>query len=374
MPGPLSDLRVIELAGIGPGPHAGMILADLGAEVIQLVRLGTEPDPSDILNRGKSSVAIDLKRPGGPDLVLRLVEKADVLIEGFRPGVTERLGLGPDECLEMNPALVYGRVTGWGQNGPLSQTAGHDIDYIAASGALGSIGPADRPLPPLNLVGDFGGGSMLLVIGVLAGVVEARRSGQGQVVDAAMVDGSALLMAMQHGALSGGWWEDGRARNLFDGSAPFYTTYSTSDGRFVAVGALEPHFYAELVEKLGLADEELPAQMDREAWPVLRERFSEVFGQRTMAEWESEFAGSDACVAGVYSMTEAPRHPHLAHRRTFIEVGGINQPSPAPRFSRTPAAIPGPIPAPGRDTDSVMASLGIETETISRLREEGVLG
>ena len=363
MPGPLSDLKVIELAGLGPGPHAGMMLADLGAEVIQLVRVGTEPDPSDILNRGKSSVAIDLKHPEAADLALRLVAQADVLIEGFRPGVTERLGLGPEKCLEANPALVYGRVTGWGQSGPLADTAGHDIDYIAVSGALASIGPAAHPLPPLNLVGDFGGGSMLLVVGVLAAVVEARRTGKGQVVDAAMVDGSALLMAMHYGAMAGGWWEDGRARNLFDGSAPFYTTYTTSDDRFVAVGALEPHFYSELLDRLGLTGEDLPAQMDREGWPVLRARFSEVFAGRTMAEWERAFADSDACVSGVYTMTEAPLHPQLARRGTFIEVGGISQPSPAPRFSVTPAAIPGPIPAPGRDTDVVVASLGIEADS-----------
>jgi alpha-methylacyl-CoA racemase len=366
-------MKVIELAGIGPGPHAGMMLADLGAEVIQLVRVGTEPDPSDILNRGKSSVAIDLKHPEATDLVLELVAGADVLIEGFRPGVTERLGLGPEACLAANPGLVYGRVTGWGQSGPQADMAGHDIDYIAATGALASIGPALNPLPPLNLVGDFGGGSMLLVVGVLAAVVEARRTGRGQVVDAAMVDGSALLMAMHHGALAGGWWEDGRARNLFDGSAPFYTTYPTSDGRFIAVGALEPHFYADLLTKLGLDPEDLPSQMDRQGWHVLRERLAEVFAGRTMAEWEEVFADSDACVAGVYTMAEAPFHPQLAHRRTFIEVGGIRQPSPAPRFSRTPTAIPGPVPVPGRDTDSVMASLGIEAEAISRLRQEGVI-
>lgn len=366
-------MKVIELAGIGPGPHAGMILADLGASVVQLVRVGTEPAPSDILNRGKSSVAIDLKHPEAVEAVLGMVEQSDVLVEGFRPGVTERLGLGPDRCMAANPGLVYGRVTGWGQSGPLAQAAGHDIDYIAASGALASIGPVDHPLPPLNLVGDFGGGSMLLVIGVLAALIETRESGKGQVVDAAMIDGSALLMAMHHGALAGGWWEEGRARNLFDGSAPFYTTYPTSDGRFVAVGALEPHFYAELLDRLGLAGEELPAQMDREGWPALRGRLAEVFETRTMAEWEEVFADSDACVVGVRSMTEAPRHPQLAHRRTFIDRGGITQPSPAPRFSRTPSAIPGPIPAPGRDTDSVMAAFGIEADTVSRLRREGVL-
>ena len=374
MPGPLSDVKVIELGGIGPVPHAGMILADLGAEVVQVVRPTTTGHPgTEVLDRGKRSIGVDLQQSAGVGIVLDLVAAADVLIEGFRPGVTERLGLGPETCRDRNPGLVYGRMTGWGQLGPLAESAGHDIDYIAVSGALAAIGPATAPTPPLNLVGDFGGGSMLLLVGVLAALQVARRTGMGQVVDAAMVDGSALLMAMHHGAVAGGWWNGVRGTDIFDGSAPFYTTYLTADGERVAVGALEPHFYAELVAVLGLAEEQLPAQMDRDGWPRLRERLAEVFATRTRSDWERAFAGTDACVAGVYSMLDAPDHPHLRDRQTFIESGGTRQPAPAPRFSGTPLDRPGPVSVAGADTAPTLEALGYPPETVSRLRSAGVI-
>lgn len=376
MAGPLSGLQVVELGGIGPVPHAGMILADLGADVVQISRPGVTDDVrtrSDVLNRGKRSAAIDLKAPDGRDLVLELMGGSDVVLEGFRPGVAERLGVGPDQCRDRNPAVVYGRMTGWGQTGPLAGRAGHDIDYIAVSGVLGSVGPASRPLPPLNLVGDFGGGSMLLLVGVLAALHARTGSGRGQVVDAAMVDGSALLMAMHHAALAGGWWQVGRGINLFDGAAPFYTTYETADGHWMAVGALEPRFFAELVSLLGLEPAKLPAQMDRERWPEMRERFANIFRSRTRQQWEEVFEGTDACVVGVYSMAEAPSHPHLMARHTFLDQDGVVQPAPAPRFSTTPNAAPGGIPRPGQHTSEVLRGLGIDDDEISRLRQQGTI-
>ncbi len=367
MSGPLTDLRVVELGGIGPVPHAGMILADLGAEVTRIVRPGRPGDPHDILARGKRSIAIDLKHPEGAALALALVERADVLIEGFRPGVAERLGLGPPRCHEVNPRLVYGRMTGWGQSGPLADAAGHDIDYIAVTGTLAAIGTPKRPVPPLNLVGDFGGGSMLVVVGVLAALHSVGSDGAGQVVDAAMVDGSALLMAMHHGALAGGWWRGVRGDDLFDGSAPFYTTYATSDGEWMAVGALEPQFYARLVEGLGLEVDDLPQQMDRAAWPEMRRLFAEEFAQHTREEWEAIFSQIDACVTGVYTMTEAANHPHLRSRGTFVVSGGVVQPAPAPRFSATPPDPPGSVPRPGQHTAEILADLGLDAVEISRL-------
>lgn len=377
--GPLRSQRVIELAGLGPAPFCGMVLADFGAHVIRIDRqtsvndwLISEPR-NDVLNRGKRSIAIDLKSPQGVDLALELIGSADVLIEGYRPGVAERLGLGPAECLARNERLVYGRMTGWGQRGPFSSMAGHDIDYIALSGALGSIGTDRQPVPPLNLVGDFGGGGMLLALGVLAAVLAARESGKGQIVDAAMVDGSALLMASHHGFRADGWWSVERQSNLLDGAAPFYTTYETSDGRHMAVGALEPHFYAALLAGLNLEAGDLPAQMDRAGWPRLRDAFAAKFRERTRDEWADHFAGTDACVAPVLTMDEAPSHPHNRDRSTFISIDGVIQPAPAPRFTGTPQGTPSAPVAPGADTSAILAELGFSSGQIGRLRQTGVV-
>jgi alpha-methylacyl-CoA racemase len=378
MPGPLADLMVTELAGLGPAPFAGMVLADLGARVIRIDRApGAEalfsPSKNDLLNRGKESLAVDLKDRQGVEVVLRCVESSDVLIEGFRPGVTERLGVGPAECLARNTALVYGRMTGWGQDGPLADMAGHDIDYIAVSGVLHSIGPADHPVPPLNLVGDFGGGGMLLVVGVLAAIVHARVTGVGQVVDAAMTDGSALLSTSHHGFIADGRWAPARDSNLLDGAAPFYSIYETSDEHHVAVGALEPRFFATLVSGLGLDIEELGPQNDREGWPAMRARFAERFRTRTRDEWAEHFDGTDACVAPVLSLVEAPAHPHNRARGTFVDVGGVTQPGPAPRFGETPARVRrGPV-LPGADTEAVLAFLGYNSAEISKLRDSGAV-
>lgn len=378
MAGPLSGVVVTELAGLGPAPFGGMLLADLGAEVVRVDRIGRPSLPigsveGDVLNRGKTSIAVDLKSPDGVEVVLRTVARSQILIEGFRPGVAERLGIGPAECLARNPALVYGRMTGWGQYGPMAAMAGHDIDYIALSGALHSIGPAEHPVPPLNLVGDFGGGGMLLVVGVLAALVRASRSGQGQVVDTAMVDGSALLMASHHGYLADGWWVPEREANLLDGAAPFYTTYETSDGGHVAVGALEPQFFAALVEGLGLDPATLGAQNDRDGWPAMREKFAARFAERSRDDWAGHFAGTDACVAPVLSMTEARHNPHNRERGIFVEMHGVVQPAPAPRFSATPSEVSGPPPAVGRDTDAVAAAAGFSPDEIGKLRETGAI-
>ena len=359
--GPLTGLRVVELAGIGPGPHAGMILADLGADVVRVprphgaLRLG-HPDDPDLLLRGRRTVEADLKDPDGREAVLRMVESADVLIEGFRPGTTERLGVGPEDCLARNPRLVYGRVTGWGQSGPLARTAGHDLNYIALTGALHAVGRAgESPVPPVNLVGDFGGGSMLLVIGVLAAVIEARASGRGQVVDAAMVDGASLLMQMVRSMLQTGQWVDERGRNITDGGAPFYDTYRCADGEYVAVGAIERKFYAELVDGLGLNGEDLPDQYDVAGWPELRQQLTDAFASRTRAEWERAFDGTDACVTPVLAVGEVAAHPHIAARGTIIEADGLHQAAPAPRFSRTPP-VAGPLDSPVCTVDEVLAS------------------
>ncbi|GAA5161534.1 CaiB/BaiF CoA-transferase family protein [Amycolatopsis dongchuanensis] len=359
MAGPLAGLRVVELAGIGPGPHAAMVLADLGADVVRVER-PSPADPTgragDALLRNRRSVAANLKTDEGRELVLRLVAKADVLLEGFRPGVAERLGVGPDDCLARNPGLVYGRMTGWGQDGPLAPRAGHDINYISLTGALNAIGRAgERPVPPLNLVGDFGGGSMFLVTGVLAALWERQRSGRGQVVDAAMVDGTGVLLQMTWGFLAAGSWADSRGSNLLDGGAPYYDTYTCADGRHLAVGALEPQFYAEFLRGLGLEHEDLPPQGDREGWPRLRARFTEVIVRKTRDEWMAIFDGTDACVTPVLSFDEVARHPHLAARESVITVDGVPQAAPAPRFSRTPAAKPTPPPRPGADTSTVLA-------------------
>ncbi len=376
--GPLDGVRVIEIASLAPAPFGCMILSDLGADVLRVERPeNCRPDgraPADPLARGRRSVGLNLKDPAGIDLLLRLTEDADVLVEGFRPGVTERLGFGPDVCAERNPGLIYARMTGWGQDGPLAPTAGHDVDYIAISGALSMVGRAgERPVPPVNLIGDFGGGGMLLAVGVLAALVERQRSGRGQVIDAAMVDGSALLTSFIYGMRARGGWRDERGVNLLDTGAPFYDTYATSDGRFVAVGALEPQFYAALLRGLGLAGEDLPAQLDVHGWPVLRARFTAVFAQRTRDEWAEVFAGTDACVAPVLSAAEVALHPHNSARDVFIDVGGVTQPAPAPRFGRTAADLPKPPVRPGADTDSVLASLGLDQDAIAGLRDRGVV-
>jgi alpha-methylacyl-CoA racemase len=348
MTGPLHGVKIIELAGIGPGPFCAMMLADMGADVIRVDRaqsvVGGNPDspPADVLNRGRRSVGIDLKHPDGVETLLSMVEQADALIEGFRPGVCERLGFGPDVCLERNPRLVFGRMTGWGQEGPYAQMAGHDINYIALAGALEPIGRAGQPpLPPLNLVGDFGGGGMLLAFGVACALVEAKQSGKGQVVDAAMVDGAAVLMTMFHAFRAMGIWEDQRGNNLLDTGAYFYEVYETKDGKYVSVGALERQFYETLLDKLELTDDEsLPRQHDKAEWPATKERFAEIFKTKTRDEWCDILEGTDACFAPVLSMSEAPQHPHNEHRGTFTERNGVVQPSPAPRFSRTRG--PGP--------------------------------
>jgi alpha-methylacyl-CoA racemase len=373
--GPLGGTKVVELAGIGPGPFCAMLLADLGAEVLAIDRPAPDrPGWPGLFARGRRRVAVDLKHPDGPGVVLDLVAGADALVEGFRPGVAERLGLGPEVCLARNPRLVYGRVTGWGQEGPLAGAAGHDIDYIALAGALHPVGPADGPpVPPLNLLGDFGGGGMLLALGVVAALLEAGRSAQGQVVDAAMVDGAALLTTQLHELLAAGLWTDRRGANLLDGAAPFYSVYETADGRHLAVGALEPQFYAELLERVGLAADDLPDQLDRAGWPVLRERLAARFRTRTREEWCRLLEGTDACVAPVLSLLEAPAHPHNQARNTFIPVGGVTQPAPAPRFSRTPCATPGPPPTSGEDGGQALAAWGLSPERVARLRASGAI-
>jgi len=355
--GPLTGVRVVELAGIGPGPFAAMLLADLGADVVRVDRpggAGLAIDPAyDVTNRNKRSVIVDLKSADGAARVLDLAERADILIEGYRPGVAERLGVGPESCHARNPRLVYGRMTGWGQDGPLAQRAGHDIGYIALTGTLGMIGAPDGPpAVPANLLGDYAGGSLYLVVGILAALQHARATGTGQVVDAAIVDGAAHLSAMIHGMLGAGAWQDRRGSNLFDGGAPFYGTYETADGQYMAVGALEPRFYAEFMERLGIPGE-APAREDMARWGELREAIAARFKARTRDEWTAVFTDSDACVAPVLSLREAPHHPHLAARGTFTDHGGITQPAPAPRFSATPTAVRTGPARPGADAEAV---------------------
>ena len=367
MPGPLTGLRVVELAGLGPCPHAAMVLADLGADVVRIDRAtgrsALAAPEQDVLLRGRRSVFADLKSPEGVALVLDLVERADVLVEGFRPGVAERLGIGPDACLERNPRLVYGRITGWGQEGPLAPRVGHDLNYLGLTGTLAAIGRSEgTPVPPLNLVADFGGGSMLLLVGVLAALHERERSGTGQVVDAAMVDGVALLSQMLWSFRGSGFWNDGRQTNLLDGAAPFYDTYVCADGKHVAVGALEPQFYARLLEGLGLDAAHLPAQMDSAGWPALREAIGGVIRQRTRDEWTVVFDGVDACVTPVVELAETLDEPHLKARGTYVVVGGVQQAAPAPRFSRTPAAAPTAPGVPGADADAVRADWGLPAQ------------
>lgn len=380
MPGPLTHLTVVELAGIGPGPFACMLLADLGAQVIRIDRppassrggLDDLMRNDSVVDRGRRSLSLNMKDPEALEAVLKLVERADILIEGFRPGVAEKLGLSPAACHGRNPKLVYGRMTGWGQTGPLAHTAGHDINYVALSGALHAIGSKGQPLPPLNLVGDYGGGGMLLAMGVLAAVTQAHHSGQGQVVDAAMTDGAALLMAAQFGLMAKGFWRDEREANFLDGAAHFYGTYECADGKHVALGAIEPQFYRELLQRCGIEDPHFQKQWDAAEWPALRTKLADQFRTRTRAQWCELLEGSDACFAPVLSMREAAAHPHNAARGTFVDDGGVVQPAPAPRFDRTPAALPPKAPRTGEHTRELLALAGLDAAGIDALVAGGV--
>ena len=382
--GPLTGLRVVELASIGPGPLCAMLLADLGAEVLRIDR--TEPSglgvPIDIKfevsGRNRRSVALDIKQPAGLDAALRLIDRADVLIEGWRPGVAERLGLGPAVCHARNPGLVFGRMTGFGQTGPLAQAAGHDLNYIALTGALhaigggGGAGGTNKPVPPLNLVGDYGGGALYLAFGILAAIFERSRSGQGQVVDAAMVDGASSLMSIFHGMLASGRWDvDQRAANLLDGGAPFYDTYATADGLWVSIGALEPKFFAELVQRTGLDEGFVKRQYDRRCWPEMRLALTGIFAAKTRDAWSALLEGTDVCFAPVLTLAEVARHPHAQARQAFIEVNGVSQPAPAPRFSLSQPGQPTPAVLPGSHTDAILAEAGFSADEIQALRASG---
>jgi len=375
--GPLYGIRVIELQGIGPGPFCGMMLADMGAELIRIDRAASagRPAAKDVLARGRQSVAVDLKNPAGVETVLRLVETADVLIEGFRPGVMERLGLGPDVCLARNQRLVFGRMTGWGQHGTMAHAAGHDINYISLSGALHAIGEkGGKPVPPLNLVGDFGGGGMLLAFGIAAALVERATSGKGQVVDAAMTDGSALLMNGLFPGMQTGNWSPERGTNMLDGGAHFYGSYETQDGKYISIGSIEPQFYALLLEKTGLADDPaLAKQMSRSDWPLLQNKLTAVFKSKTRDQWDAIMLGSDVCYAPILSFAEAVEHPHNQARQTFVEVDGLKQAAPAPRFSRTPPQVPAAAAAPGQHSRAVLASAGFADEEIEQLLSSGAV-
>ncbi len=380
MAGPLHGVTVIEIVGLGPGPFCGMLLADLGADVIRIDRVDPgrmfrAGDPStDVMARSRRSVAVDLKRPEGVDVVLRLAAGADALFEGMRPGVAERLGIGPEAVAGANPAIVYGRMTGWGQDGPWAQMAGHDIDYIALTGMLGAIGRAGGPpVPPLNLLGDFGGGGLMLAFGIVAGILHARATGEGQVVDAAMVDGASVLGSMVFGLAAAGGWTPERGTNLLDTGAPFYDVYETSDGRHVGVGAIEPQFFAALVAGLGLPSAMAAEQWDRSKWEEHRVAIAAAFATADRDTWAARFEGTDACVAPVLTYEEAPAHPHLAARGTFVDVAGVTQPAPAPRFDRTPTGVPRPPVAPGADTDAVLADAGFDEAEVTRLRELGAI-
>lgn len=370
--GPLNGIKVIEIAGIGPGPFCGMMLADMGASVVRIDRKGSQSRDSkfDVLGRGRHNFALDLKNPENISTVLKLIESADALIEGFRPGVMERLGLGPDSCLERNPRLVYGRMTGWGQTGNLSLSAGHDINYIALTGALHSIGRAgESPVPPLNLIGDFGGGGLLLAFGIVCGILEARLSGKGQIIDAAMTDGSAILMAMIYGLKAAGRWTNDKGTNLLDGGAHFYDTYQCADGRWIAIGSIEPQFYKLLLEKTGIDDPDFQAQMDESRWPALKSKLAAVIKTRTRDEWRALMEGTDVCLAPVLDMDEAPLHPHNRDRNTFVEIDGIIQPAPAPRFSRTPPEIQNV----SQITKEDLADWGLDANEIEKLETAGAI-
>ena len=372
--GPLAGLKVVEFAGIGPGPFCGMLLSDLGADVVRIDRKGQgKGAPSDITSRGRRSVGLDLKNPAAIETCLKLMEEADAIIEGFRPGVMERLGLGPDVALKRNPKLVYGRMTGWGQFGPYANAAGHDMNYIAITGALHAIGTGEKPVPPLNLVGDFGGGALYLAFGLLAGVIHARASGQGQVIDCAMSDGAASLMAMFYGFKASGMWKEERRANLLDGGAHFYDTYQCSDGKWISIGSIEPQFYALLLEKTGINDPDFAAQMDRGRWDSLREKLGHVIAQKARDEWCQIMDATDVCFAPVLDLDEAPKHAHNVARQTFLEIDGVVQPAPAPRFSVTPGAIQGPPPAVGAHDQQALTEWGFTSDQIADLRSAGAL-
>ena len=381
--GPLSGLKIVEVAGIGPAPFAAMMLSDMGADVIRVDRLensnGGDPaaPPSDIFNRGRRSIALNLKSAGGLKTLLDLIGQADAVMEGFRPGVAERLGFGPEVCHEINPKLVYGRMTGWGQDGPYALTAGHDINYIALAGVLAHLGrEGEKPTPPINLVGDFGGGGMLLAFGLVCALLEAGRSGQGQVVDAAMVDGSASLMTMVWGFKAMGMWSDDRGTNLLDTATHFYDTYECADGNFVSIGSIEPQFYAELLKHTNLEQvyvdlgAPMPTQMDKAKWPEMKAHLAAIFVTKSRDEWSALLEGTDICFAPVLTMDEAAQHPHNVHRKTFVEVAGITQPAPSPRFDRTPGEIQRPPSHPGQHTDEILTEwLGAESQEIAELRQ-----
>ena len=377
--GPLSGVKVVELAGIGPGPFCAMLLADLGADVVRVERM-TQVDLGidrgrqfRVLNRSRRSVSVDLKNPDGVETVLKLVEGADALIEGFRPGVTERLGLGPEECLARNPKLVYGRMTGWGQEGPLAHAAGHDINYIALTGALHAIGSADKPSPPLNLVGDFGGGGIYLAFGVCAALLEAKTSGEGQIGDAAMTEGAASLMASIYGMHASGHWSDQREDNVLDGGSYYYGVYETSDGKFVSIGSIEGKFHDELLQLTGLQDASTEERNDQSGWPEKKDRMAEVIKSKTRDEWDDIMLGSDVCYAPVLDLSEAPSHPHNVARGSFVEVDGVVQPAPAPRFSRTPGEVQMPPPSPGQHTAEVLTDWGFSVEDVEKLKDVGAV-
>ncbi len=377
----LSGYKIIEFAGIGPAPMCAMLLSDMGAEVLRIDRaedagLGIAMEPKfNLLGRGRRSVAIDLKRSEGTEVVLRLLERADALIEGFRPGVMERLGLGPEQCLARNPRLVYGRMTGWGQEGPLARAAGHDANYIALVGALHSIGrKGEAPVPPLNLIGDFGGGALYLALGVVAGLLETQKSGKGQVIDVAMIDGVASLMTAIYGLRAAGLWSDNRGENILDSGAHYYNVYETSDGKYVAIGSIEAKFYQELLRLTGLEGDRLPGQNDRSSWPAMNERLAAIFRTKTRDEWCRIMEGSEVCFAPVLSMKEAPNHPHNRHRGTLVEYDGVVQPAPAPRFSRTPSAIQRPPARPGEHTEEALRDWGFSPSELEQLRARGAIG
>jgi alpha-methylacyl-CoA racemase len=373
--GPLAGVKIIEFAGIGPGPFCAMLLSDMGAEVVRIDRKGgRSAGKYDITCRGRRSVALDLKKPEAVEAALTLIARADALLEGFRPGVMEKLGLGPEVALKRNPKLVYGRMTGWGQTGPLSQAAGHDINYISLVGALHAIGrKGATPVPPLNLVGDFGGGALYLAFGMACGLFEAQRSGKGQVIDCAMTDGAASLMSMFYGFKATGMWKDEKGVNMLDGGAHFYDTYETADGKWVSIGSIEPQFYALLLEKTGLSDPEFQGQMNRDAWPSLKAKVARVIASKRRDEWDKIMEGTDVCYAPVLSLAEAPNHPHNKARGTFVEVDGIVQPGPAPRFSRTKPEIQGSAPACGQHNDQVLSAWGFSGGDIAALKSAGAL-